>query len=946
MQDWGFQELRWRQSFFDWIGLHYTAEAWNDASQRAVPTKPVAAFERTLVKGEALAFPGDEQTMQVLQRAAKYHVERSDNWLRLQTLVFALIEQARCDPTVRSVLAPIWKAVEPIEEQYQAALHSYLDSRTSVDGEASFDALNISPRVLNGLEAARELAVMTSRDVTHVGVLQLAGALISRRVDNDEDLGRIGLDAQALRRALVDHAAARGQNADVWREALGEEEAAATGRPVDLNSDEPEAVVRMDADWKTDPLGIRPDVHSFAALLASRSLEPPLSIGLFGPWGSGKTTFLKRLRLVVDQRCADAKTALAAGMQSPWVRNVVHVEFNAWHFAEDALVSSLIDTIVREVRAFIKDDRPAIGMALLEMRAKTAESARRAVDDAKRRREEAREEVDVKAKELANHEAEARQSMVSLQNAMQTVWKATIETAMASQIVRESGLIDRIGGTVQSAEELQKRIDGIRARSAPMLAGLGWYRSVLFAGLVLGLPLVVAWLVQRLLNLDGFAQVLAWASTTLSAGALWLRAASGVAAKLDRAVGKISREYEEQLLSNKGLQEAKQAHAAADAKKVQAAEALAAAERSLQDAEAAALTASLPSQMLTLASARLDDGTYARDLTTISTARADLQALSHILRDQARGEASGQTSDELDTSGLRPIERVILYVDDLDRCRPEQVVRVLQLVHMLLAFELFVVVVAVDARWVEESLKKNYQWLAEAEAVINGAGHVNAPRDDNSNPVTPQDYLEKIFQISFWLEPMTAGRAAAYLKSLVRQRHEPDPSSPLGRAISGTGLESAGRIDVEPTELDYMRALAAYVGPSPRRVKRLVNAYRLLKARMSDAQLNGFITDRSTEDGEVRSGPYQIVIGLLVIGTGAPLSGARILKDLAERDPRDSFDQVIEAYRERKHPDWTMAARVLETLMRTQKARDLSELRGWARRVGRFLLQGPTDALR
>src|SRR3954469_4529094 len=38
--------------------------------------------------------------------------------------------------------------------------------------------------------------------------------------------------------------------------------------------------------------------------------------------------------------------------------------------------------------------------------------------------------------------------------------------------------------------------------------------------------------------------------------------------------------------------------------------------------------------------------------------------------------------------------------------------------HMvLLAFELFVIVVAVDARWVEESLKKNYQWLADAEGV-------------------------------------------------------------------------------------------------------------------------------------------------------------------------------------------------------------------------------------
>ena len=217
------------------------------------------------------------------------------------------------------------------------------------------------------------------------------------------------------------------------------------------------------------------------------------------------------------------------------------------------------------------------------------------------------------------------------------------------------------------------------------------------------------------------------------------------------------------------------------------------------------------------------------------------------------------------------------------------------------------------------------------------------PKRSQHEPVTPQDYLEKIFQISFWLEPMTAGRAAAYLKSMARPTRTDVAVSPTERVISGTGLESFGRIDIETQELDYMRALAAYVGPSPRRVKRLVNAYRLLKARMSDAQLNTFITDRSTDGGDTRSGPYQLVIGLLVIGTGAPVTGAQILKDLAERDPRDTFELVIDAYRKRAQADWTMAARVLETLMRTQKARDIAELRGWARRVGRFLLQGPRE---
>jgi hypothetical protein len=38
-----------------------------------------------------------------------------------------------------------------------------------------------------------------------------------------------------------------------------------------------------------------------------------------------------------------------------------------------------------------------------------------------------------------------------------------------------------------------------------------------------------------------------------------------------------------------------------------------------------------------------------------------------------------------------------------------------------------------------------------------------------------------------------------------------------------------------------------------------------------------------------------------------------------------------------------MAAQVVETLMRTQKAKNVSELRGWARKVGRFLLNGPSD---
>ena len=175
----------------------------------------------------------------------------------------------------------------------------------------------------------------------------------------------------------------------------------------------------------------------------------------------------------------------------------------------------------------------------------------------------------------------------------------------------------------------------------------------------------------------------------------------------------------------------------------------------------------------------------------------------------------------------------------------------------------------------KEALRRSFGWLRRVDdsAAYDGSpdSDVRAAGDDTG--ITPQDYLEKIFQISFWLEPMTASRAASYLASLVRAplrdltAEETAGATDPQQGSAGTPAPQNSKIEIAPIELDYMRALAAYIGPSPRRVKRLVNAYRLIKARMSDAQLSAFVTEG---DGDgLREGLYQIVIGLLVIGTGA-----------------------------------------------------------------------------
>jgi hypothetical protein len=122
-----------------------------------------------------------------------------------------------------------------------------------------------------------------------------------------------------------------------------------------------------------------------------------------------------------------------------------------------------------------------------------------------------------------------------------------------------------------------------------------------------------------------------------------------------------------------------------------------------------------------------------------------------------------------------PFERIILYIDDLDRCPPGKVVDVLQAVHLLLTFPLFVVIVAVDARWVSRSLEKHYEKLLSSGDVTGPPG------------ATSRDYLEKIFQVPYWVRPMTEDGSRDLLSSLA----EPPDDSPKDKQSENSGAGEA-----------------------------------------------------------------------------------------------------------------------------------------------------------
>jgi hypothetical protein len=389
------------------------------------------------------------------------------------------------------------------------------------------------------------------------------------------------------------------------------------------------------------------------------------------------------------------------------------------------------------------------------------------------------------------------------------------------------------------------------------------------------------------------------------------------------------------------------------------AEAEAEAARRRADAEAARVAverakeevkaATAPERLKQFVAQRLAEGDYQRHLGLVHTIRSDLERLEKILRDVPPRST--------DNGAEPPVQRVVLYIDDLDRCPPARVVEVLEAVHLLLAFELFVVVVGVDIRWVAQALRRRYPMQL----------------GDRPGIASPIDYLEKVFQIPFWLPAMdpVAGRrlleAAIVMEATGPAPQHPAPAVPNETAVTEAlpgpadlgGADATPAKPIEPApvpqpadaravaealvlgqhERERLVSMAAAVGVSPRRAKRFANLYLLLKASLSAGERRGFVFD------EGKGGSFEGALLLLAAATGAPRATRALITLLAEEPGSDPatylqtrFAQVAPSVQaeERRAFDavQTMA------LGARDNAALIRHLRLWAPGVTRFVFAG------
>jgi KAP family P-loop domain len=177
--------------------------------------------------------------------------------------------------------------------------------------------------------------------------------------------------------------------------------------------------------------------------------------------------------------------------------------------------------------------------------------------------------------------------------------------------------------------------------------------------------------------------------------------------------------------------------------------------------------------------------------------------------------------------------RLVVYIDDLDRCSENKIMELLQAINLILADCEFFVFVGMDTEMIYRAIKSNYKEFTDRFA-------------DN--------YLSKIIQISFHLPDTKLQTRTGYLRTLfsLASRLELDRQAitsggPVTPPLEEQNATTSSALPYDLTQLlrivpvqireaeDTAHELQAFsdycdfIDDNPREIKRLINIHRLIK---------------------------------------------------------------------------------------------------------------------
>ncbi|MBL6446770.1 hypothetical protein JMN32_10635 [Fulvivirga sp. 29W222] len=634
-----------------------------------------------------------------------------------------------------------------------------------------------------------------------------------------------------------------------------------------------------------DLLDIENDIRAFALLLASRQVQPPLAIALLGPWGSGKSFFMQQLskridELSVNQAFVEDVDPDVKNDEEPFCKGIAQIKFNAWSYLDANLWAGLVASIFEKLDEYITNSSKGKN-AKLEIRQKLSEKLEILSTEKKITTNE-KEELQKQKQETQTKIDELKQS------------KQDLLDEVANKNLKV--IIDNVRKKVALEDEIKVQLNkyGISKERINELSPDVLYKEL------------TSW-VTFYENLSSFSwrYILAFFFSTLVLLFVWFNPWGLVSNFIDETarhitiffsiVGPVFAKFHQSYKNfrkliqpvidyknryNQELEEAKFNYdqrlqlLETQIKEKSSEMLLAQSKLNRIDQEITDLEYTLNHFVAKRAfynfiKRRNGDKTYEAHLGLISIIRKDFETLSELFRDievdvKARQEVQNEQKDkkkehdELTKLFKKPLDRIILYIDDLDRCTDTKVLEVIQAVHLLMAFPLFNVVVGIDKRCVYNAL--NYKQQAP--------NNFDSPGEREE--IKPDEYLEKIFQIPFQLKDATEHDAQNMVKEILKNQIETSTqveklTSEELKALQSE-LESqeikqvsdnefqkvieALQENSEPgsndgakgsrihpkdlrisnKEYELLQQIICLVGNTPRTIKRFINIYRIIRA--------------------------------------------------------------------------------------------------------------------
>lgn len=403
---------------------------------------------------------------------------------------------------------------------------------------------------------------------------------------------------------------------------------------------------------KQDYIEAGKDIEPFVKLLMHENLSLPMTIGVFGSWGSGKTFFTNYItdRLKVD-------------------KSICIVEFNAWDYYDSDITVSLVSNIFKKVNDIVGGNNEIFSQY-----------------------QEYKEE---KEQEIKQEE----EIINSLKEEEATKWNEIIGYVSNDKVKKE---IEELRNTYKNIDRTIKKMKKIYFKNIFSIKNVFKQNKDQILKII-SISITIVIICMVVIYKLRFNPILITLSICIPLPSMYSRIKKNIK-KLQEIVDTI--ETIEDIRSERKAHEEKEK----ELKKAM--------DENLNNKE---FYSKIMEEKL---------NKYKGKVGFIAEIKEDIRELNEI-RDNTE------------------IKKIVLVIDDLDRCPSNKVVEVLQSIQLLLSTDMFIVIIGVDTKWINNSISSIYCDILE-----------------NDDKLFAINYLEKIIHIPFWIEELNNTNSIEFIKRL------------------------------------------------------------------------------------------------------------------------------------------------------------------------------------